>query len=49
VDARALVIGVLVGKGNVLFGDVEANVVADYFPQKAGDIAILGYASCCLL
>lgn len=30
-DARAMVIGVLMGKENVLFGDVEANVNADYF------------------
>ena len=44
-----MVIGMPRDKGNVLFGDIEANVVADYFPQKAGDIAILGYASCWLL
>ena len=37
-----MVVGVLVGKENVLFDDVEANVGADYFPRKAGDIAILG-------
>ena len=37
-----MVVGVLVGKENVLFDDVEANVGANYFPQKAGDIAILG-------
>jgi len=37
-----MVIGMPRDKGNVLFCDVEANVNADYFPQKAGGIAILG-------
>ena len=37
-DARAIVIGMTRDKGNVLFGDAEANVSADYFSQKAGEI-----------
>jgi len=40
--ARAMVIGVPVGKENALLGSVEAATGVNRFPETAGDVAILG-------
>jgi len=40
--AKAMVIGVPIGKENVLFGNVEATTGANRFPGTADDVVILG-------